>query len=121
MAWDQVYQLVKRIPRGRVTTYGKIAAKLRLPGGARVVGYAMASCPSGKGIPWHRVIGANGKILIGEPHASLQRRLLESEGISTRNNAIDLDLYSWSPAKKRSQSSKRPKSSKRRFARKSRL
>ena len=81
MPWEPVYRLVKKIPRGRVTTYGELARALRLPGGARVAGYAMAGCPSGQGIPWHRVVGAGGKLLIREPYASLQRRLLESEGV----------------------------------------
>ncbi len=76
--------LVKKIPRGRVTTYGELAKALRLPGGARAAGYAMAACPSGRGIPWHRVVGAGGRLLIPEPHASLQRRLLETEGIVDR-------------------------------------
>ena len=66
-----------------------------------MVGYAMASCPSGAGVPWHRVIGANGKILIGEPHRSLQRRLLESEGIEIRGSAVSLDVYGWTIAGKR--------------------
>ena len=51
MSWEPVYRLVKKIPRGRVITYGELAQKLRLPGGARVAGYAMAACPSGSGIP----------------------------------------------------------------------
>ena len=71
MSWAPVYRLVKQIPRGCVTTYGHIAKALRLRGGARVVGYAMAACPSGRGIPWHRVVGAGGRLLISEPHASL--------------------------------------------------
>ena len=61
MSWDPVYRLVKRIPRGRVTTYGELAKTLRLRGGARAVGYAMAATPNGRGIPWHRVIGAGGQ------------------------------------------------------------
>ena len=55
MSWDPVYKLVKQIPRGRVLTYGAVARALRLPGGARTAGRAMAGCPSGKAIPWHRV------------------------------------------------------------------
>ena len=75
MSWDRVYRLVKQIPRGRVTTYGAIAKAIREPGGARVVGYAMSATPAGRGIPWHRVISAGGKIRMPEPHASKQRRL----------------------------------------------
>jgi methylated-DNA-protein-cysteine methyltransferase-like protein len=101
MSWEPVYRVVKKIPRGRVTTYGEIARSLRLPGGARAAGYAMAACPSGQGIPWHRVVGAGGRLLIAEPHASLQRRLLETEGIDTSGRRIDMARYSWSPAKKK--------------------
>jgi methylated-DNA-protein-cysteine methyltransferase-like protein len=96
-----------------VTTYGEIAKALRLPGGARAVGYAMASCPAGQAIPWHRVIAAGGRISIPEPHGSLQRRLLESEGVVTGSRRIDLERYSWSPRKKKPPSRKRSKSRKR--------
>ena len=68
MSWDPVYQVVKQIPRGRVTTYGALARALRLRGGARTAGRAMAATPSGKGIPWHRVVGDHGKLLIPEPY-----------------------------------------------------
>src|SRR2546426_5643847 len=60
MSWAPVYRLVKRIPRGRVITYGQLARALRLRGGARAAGRAMAACPAGRGIPWHRVGGAGG-------------------------------------------------------------
>ena len=97
MSWDPVYRLVKRIPRGRVTTYGELAKALRLRGGARAVGYAMAATPKGRGIPWHRVIGAGGKVTMHEPHASLQRRLLAAEGVSLEGARIDMKHYAWSP------------------------
>ena len=100
MSWDAVYQLVKRIPRGRVTTYGALAKALRLRGGARTAGRAMAATPSGKGIPWHRVVGDRGKLLIREPYASLQRKLLESEGVQIVECRVDLKRHQWSPAKK---------------------
>jgi methylated-DNA-protein-cysteine methyltransferase related protein len=99
MSWDPVYRLVKQIPRGRVTTYGAVAKALRLPGGARAVGYAMAACPSGRGIPWHRVIGAGGRTRMPEPHASLQRKLLASEGVSVDGVKIDMNVYGWAPKK----------------------
>jgi methylated-DNA-protein-cysteine methyltransferase related protein len=102
MSRQPVYLLVKKIPRGRVATYGDIAKALRLPGGARVVGYAMASCPSEQGIPWHRVVGAGGRLLISEPHASLQRRLLASEGITIDGRTIDMRRFRHSFSKKRS-------------------
>ncbi len=101
MSWEAVYRLVKRIPRGRVTTYGALACSLELPGGARAAGYAMAACPAGCGIPWHRVVGAKGHLLISEPHAGLQRRLLESEGIMMNNGRVDMSACGWDPSLRR--------------------
>jgi methylated-DNA-protein-cysteine methyltransferase-like protein len=106
MSWELVYQLVKKIPRGRVTTYGALAKRLRIPGGARVVGYAMAGCPSGRGIPWHRVVGAGGRLIIREPYGSLQRKLLESEGVKIEGARIDMKLYEQAPRKKGSKKSR---------------
>ena len=108
MSWEPVYRLVKRVPRGRVTTYGSLAKALRLRGGARAVGYAMAACPSGRGIPWHRVVGAGGRLMIPEPHGSLQRRLLEAEGVEIGERGhVDMPRYTWLPTKKRSSGRKR--------------
>ncbi len=97
MSWTPVYALVKRIPRGRVMTYGQLARTLRLRGGARTAGRAMAACPAGCGIPWHRVVGAGGRILLGEPHDALQRRLLESEGTRLVDGRVDLARHLWPP------------------------
>jgi methylated-DNA-protein-cysteine methyltransferase-like protein len=102
MSWDKVYRLVQQIPRGRVLTYGALAKALRLPGGARTAGRAMASTPSGKGIPWHRVVGERGKILIRGPYAMLQKKLLESEGVKLIESRVDLKLHVWKPESKTS-------------------
>lgn len=100
MSWAAVYRLVRRIPRGRVTSYAAIAKKLRLRGGARSAGRAMSACPSGLGIPWHRVVTADGQIVIGEPHAALQKRLLESEGIRLWRGRVDMGQFGWWPQAK---------------------
>lgn len=97
MSWDPVYRLVQQIPRGRVLTYGALARCLRLRGGARSAGRAMAATPSGKGIPWHRVVGERGKILIREPYASLQKKLLQSEGVTVVESRVDLKRRLWTP------------------------
>jgi len=97
MSWDPVYRLVKQIPRGRVTTYGALAKALHLRGGARTAGRAMAATPSGKAIPWHRVVGNRGRLLIREPYASLQRKLLETEGVQIVELRADLKRHLWSP------------------------
>jgi methylated-DNA-protein-cysteine methyltransferase-like protein len=95
---DLVYKLAKKIPRGQAATYGQIAKALKLPGGARAAGRAMAACPAGQGIPWHRVVGAGGRLLLREPNASLQRKLLESEGLRLAEKRIlDFSSHQWSP------------------------
>jgi len=74
---------VRRIPRGRVSTYGVVAALAGLEGHARQVGYALHDLPPRSGVPWHRVINAKGEISArssGDSH-ELQRMLLEAEGI----------------------------------------
>jgi alkylated DNA nucleotide flippase Atl1 len=73
----------------------------------------MAASPSGKGVPWHRVVGYGGKLLIREPYASLQRKLLESEGVAVVESRVNMKKHAWSLARKtlrKSQStkSKRP-------------
>src|SRR5712671_4663661 len=105
MSWAPVYAFVKRIPRGRVITYGGLAKALGLRGGARSAGRAMAACPSGKGVPWHRVVGHGGKLLIREPYASLQRKLLESEGVALRESRVNMKNFAWT----RPTRSRRPK------------
>ena len=94
-SWEPIYRQVKLIPRGRVISYGELARRVHLRGGARVAGYAMAACPSGRGIPWHRVLGAGGHIRLREPVAALQRRMLESEGVQFIGNRVDMKLHSW--------------------------
>lgn len=98
--WDPVYKLVKQIPRGRVLSYGAVARILRLKGGARSAGRAMSATPQGKGIPWHRVLNAAGKIVIREPYSSLQRRLLESEGVEVIENRVKMKTYLWTPTRR---------------------
>jgi methylated-DNA-protein-cysteine methyltransferase-like protein len=107
VTFDPVYKLVKQIPRGRVLTYGALAKALRLRGGARTAGRAMGATPRGKGIPWHRVLGADGKILIREPYASLQKKLLESEGVPVIESQINVKNYLWTPPRKKASAAKK--------------
>jgi methylated-DNA-protein-cysteine methyltransferase related protein len=117
VSWDPVYRQVKKIPRGRVATYGGVAKAMRLRAGARAVGYALAACPRGKGIPWHRVLGAGGRIRVPEPHAALQRKLLETEGVKI-GVTVDMKVYGWSfrksqAARKKKRATSRPSHSNR--------
>jgi methylated-DNA-protein-cysteine methyltransferase related protein len=108
--WSPVYKLVKQIPRGRVITYGSLARALRLRGGARAAGRALAATPKGKGIPWHRVVGHGGKLLIREPYASLQRKLLESENVTLLEARVKMAQHVWEPSKTKSSAKRRIKS-----------
>ena len=95
--YDDVYELVKRIPPGRVSTYGRIAQMTPVPRGARGVGWALAGLgPNwGREVPWWRVINAAGRIS-NEFNAVLQRELLEAEGIQfDQNGYVDLSRYLW--------------------------
>jgi methylated-DNA-protein-cysteine methyltransferase related protein len=114
-SWDPVYRLVKQLPRGWVLSYGAVAKLLRLSGGARSAGRAMAASPSGKGIPWHRVLGADGKLLIREPYSSLQKKLLESEGITVIESRIDMKRHLWTPPTKAKKKPKKEKASRKRI------
>lgn len=117
--WDYIYETVKRIPRGRVVTYGQLAKLLRVPGGARTVGFAMAGCPSGRGIPWHRVVGAGGRLLPREPYASKQRMLLETEGTTFAGMKVDLAVHQWRAAKSKRSKASQPKQDAKRKSRRS--
>src|SRR5919108_5917341 len=82
-SYARIYDIVRRIPRGRVATYGQVASLAGLEGQARQVGYALHALPANSTVPWHRVVNASGGIsLRSMPGAELvQRRLLEREGI----------------------------------------
>lgn len=86
------YAVVSAIPRGRVATYGQVAALAGLPGRARQVGYALAALPNGTKVPWHRVVNARGDLSVrGEAAAQRQRRRLQREGVWFRvDGRIDL-------------------------------
>jgi alkylated DNA nucleotide flippase Atl1 len=59
----------------------------------------MAASPSGKGVPWHRVVGYGGKLLIREPYAGLQRKLLESEGVALVESRVNMKKHAWAPTR----------------------
>ncbi len=98
-AYDRFYDVVRRIPRGRVTTYGTVATLADRHGHARQVGYAMAALPDGTDVPWHRVINARGEISArggGSPGGLIQRRLLEDEGVVFDvRGRVPLETFGW--------------------------
>ncbi len=82
--YERIYAAVARIPRGRVATYGQVAAAAGLPGRSRQVGYALHALPEARAVPWHRVVNARGEISPrAEPRfETIQRKLLEREGVA---------------------------------------
>jgi methylated-DNA-protein-cysteine methyltransferase related protein len=92
--YQRIYAVVRRIPRGRVATYGQVADLAGIEGHARQVGYALHNAPPG--LPWHRVINARGSISAraSSDWGELQRHLLEAEGVEfDLEERVDLKKY----------------------------
>ena len=89
---------MRRIPAGRTASYGQVAAMLGRPRAARAVGGAMRRCPPG--VPWHRVLNAEGRISWRARAAGMltQRLLLEREGVTLRRGRVDFARYGWDAA-----------------------
>lgn len=95
--WERIYAVVRRIPRGRVATYGQVAKIAGLAGHARQVGYALHALPAGSAVPWHRVINSAGRISL-PPHAGgLDQRLrLLAEGVPvTETGRVPIARLRW--------------------------
>ncbi|MGH7358469.1 MAG: MGMT family protein, partial [Candidatus Rokuibacteriota bacterium] len=99
-SYDRIYATVRRIPRGRVATYGQVASVAGLPGHARQVGYALHALPSGSSVPWHRVINAQGRVSARSRTGwEMEQRLrLEIEGVRFGDGGrVLLRRYLWEP------------------------
>jgi methylated-DNA-protein-cysteine methyltransferase-like protein len=94
-----IYGVVRRIPPGRVATYGQVARLAGLPNGARLVGYALRALGGQPGVPWQRVVNAQGRIsprADGRPADQIQRLLLEEEGVQLDEyGRISFERYGW--------------------------
>lgn len=100
-AWERIYAIVRRIPRGRVATYGQVARLAGLPGHARQVGYALHALDDARPIPWHRVVNARGEVSARAERRfeSIQRTLLEHESVAfDARGRIALERFGWRPA-----------------------
>lgn len=94
--FDQVYEIVEKIPEGSVITYGMIAQMLGRPKAARIVGYAMSCAPLERNLPCHRVVNREGNMAPGDIFGGeeRQRRLLIKEGVTFLNNGcIDMGKH----------------------------
>ncbi|HIJ56725.1 MAG TPA: MGMT family protein [Deltaproteobacteria bacterium] len=96
---SKVKKLIKKIPEGKVATYGFIAALAGNPQAARQVARILHSCSRKDSLPWHRVVNRNGRISLKHYNGyEVQKQLLEKEGVVfAENDAIDFDTYLWLP------------------------
>ncbi len=97
--FSRIYEVVRQIPRGRVATYGQIAALAGNPRWARVVGYALHVNPDPDTIPCYRVVNRLGKVSSAFAFGgeNMQITLLEADGIPVKNGFVDLSVYRWNP------------------------
>lgn len=99
--YTRVYDVVRKIPRGRVATYQQIATMVSTPRAAQAVGWALRALPEGHDVPWQRVINSRGMISIQNLRApkTLQAKLLREEGVEVKmvggNYFVDLEKYLW--------------------------
>ncbi len=101
--YRRIYSVVRRIPKGRVATYGQVAVLAGLPGHARQVGYALHALGESTRVPWHRVINAKGEIslrsAVGGHHE--QRMRLERENVEfDQRSRVKLDRFGWAPRRR---------------------
>ncbi|MBO4847978.1 MAG: MGMT family protein [Clostridia bacterium] len=97
--FELIYEQVKRIPRGKVATYGQIAALAGNPRWSRVVGYALHVNPEPGVIPCHRVVTKDGRVspAFAFGGENMQIKLLADEGVPVSDGRVDVDLYRWRP------------------------
>ncbi len=95
--FERIYEVVKRIPRGRVATYGQVAAMAGNPRWARVVGYALHVNPDPEHIPCFRVVNRNGEVskAFAFGGENMQIQLLQADGIDVKDGKVDLSKYQW--------------------------
>ena len=91
--FDLMLRQVRKIPRGKVATYGDIAYAAGFPGSARQVAWALHQS---SGVPWQRVVGSGGKILLGGESGFEQRMRLESEGVRFHGLRVDMKAHHYS-------------------------
>ena len=98
-SYTKIYAVVRRIPRGKVATYGQVATLAGLPNHARLVGYALHAVAESSSLPWHRVVNAQGRISIrGSASATVTQRLrLEQEGVRFAGGREKLAEFGWKP------------------------
>ncbi|WP_447595711.1 MGMT family protein [Aquipseudomonas campi] len=94
-----LYLVMAQIPPGKVISYGELAALAGLGRAARWVGRTLSQLPDDTRLPWHRVLGAGGRLSlpVGSPSGDEQRARLRDEGLTVRNNRVDMRHHGWRP------------------------
>src|SRR3954467_7057446 len=95
--FEKIKQTISRVPYGRVATYGQIATLAGFPGAARQVSWALHNS---RGLPWHRIVGAGGKISLPGEAGFGQRMRLQGEGVGFNVLRVDMKNFAWTPAKR---------------------
>ena len=99
--YDRIYRVVRRIPAGKVATYGQVAALAGFATGARLVGYALHALPPRSTVPWHRVVNAHGAISLmrASPSGGIEQRIrLAKEGVQfDARDRVLLERHGWRP------------------------
>ena len=111
-SYARIYAIVRRIPRGRVASYGQVAALAGLAGHARQVGYALHTLGPESDVPWQRVVNARGEVSPRRMPGwdAVQRVLLEREGIAfDARGRIDLSRHAWRPRVRPSERARAPR------------
>jgi methylated-DNA-protein-cysteine methyltransferase-like protein len=98
-SYEMIYDVVRRIPRGRVSSYGRVALLAGRPGAARLVGYALHALRQGGGdVPWWRVVNHTG-FISNKYEAALQRELLLAEGVAVdAGDRVEMGRHLWEGA-----------------------
>lgn len=94
-----LYLTLAQVPEGRVVSYGQLAEMAGLGRAARWVGRTLSQLPADTSLPWHRVLGAGGRLSLpaGSPSGDEQRARLRGEGVSILNNRVDIQRHGWRP------------------------
>jgi methylated-DNA-protein-cysteine methyltransferase-like protein len=94
-----LYLTLAQVPEGRVVSYGQLAELAGLGRAARWVGRALSQLPEGSSLPWHRVLGADGRLSlpVGSASGDEQRARLRAEGLTITNNRVDIRRHGWRP------------------------
>ena len=98
----RIIAAIKKIPRGKVCTYGNVADVAGLPRRARLVRTVLRQTPASRGLPWYRVINASGRISFpaGSDSYTRQRKLLEAEGVDFAGGRVNLEQFGWPSRRK---------------------